>query len=145
MTNRIREIRQSRNMSLQQVADRVGTTRAQVMRLETGERRLTDTWMYRLGRALDCHPAEFLVNSVPGCSPKDPLAEELVIRAVEEILTYVKEERLDLDPAEVAAGVIELYRQYDEIARRPPAVTLGGNVVKFPAERRSRRAVKDIL
>lgn len=145
MANRIREIRQSRKLSLQQVADQVGTTRTQIMRLETGVRRLTDTWMYRLGRVLDCHPAEFLENSAPGYPPKDPLAEELVIRAVEEILTYVKEERLDLDPEEVAGSVIELYRQYEEIARRPPAVNLGGNVVKFPAERRRRRAVKEGL
>lgn len=140
MANRIREIRQSRNMSLQRVADQVGTTRTQIMRLETGERRLTDTWMYRLGRALDCHPAEFLVNSAPEYPLKDPLAEDLVIRAVEEILTYVKEERLDLDPEEVAGGVIELYRQYEKIARRPPSVNLGGNVVKFPAQQRTRRA-----
>ena len=66
------------------------------------------------------------------------VSEELVRQAVEDVLIYVKEEKLALDPAEAADGVLDLYRQYEErerIRRRRPAINLGGNVVEFSKER----------
>jgi len=60
MENRIKEIRTQKGMTLQQVADKAGTTKAQVMKLEKGDRRLTDVWMVRLSIAMSCDPKELL-------------------------------------------------------------------------------------
>lgn len=58
--NRIREFRHQKGWSLQQLADSCGTSRAQIDKLERGERRLTVDWMLRLAEPLDCQPAELL-------------------------------------------------------------------------------------
>lgn len=59
-SNRIREWRHLREWSLQQLADACGTTRAQIDKLEKGERRLTVDWMIRLAEPLGCRPADLL-------------------------------------------------------------------------------------
>lgn len=69
--NRIREWRQKRGWSLQQLAEESGTTRAQIDKLERGERRLTVDWMVRLAKPLACVPADLLPSLVPG----NPVAE----------------------------------------------------------------------
>lgn len=63
MPNRIREWRQRRAVSVQQLATRAGTTRQQIYKLERGERRLTEGWMRRLAAALGCHPADLLAEA----------------------------------------------------------------------------------
>ncbi|MFD2205807.1 XRE family transcriptional regulator [Kiloniella antarctica] len=63
MENRIREIRSKKGMTLQQVAEKAGTTKAQVMKLEKGDRRLTDVWMVRLSLAMTCDPKELMNTS----------------------------------------------------------------------------------
>ncbi len=70
--NRIREWRQKRGFSLQQLAEGCGTTRAQVDKLERGERRLTVDWMIRLAKPLDCLPADLL----PGQQNSPAIAEQ---------------------------------------------------------------------
>jgi len=60
MKNRIRELRRSRGLTLEEVARRANTTNQQVHRLETGQRRLTTEWMDRIGTALGVRPADLL-------------------------------------------------------------------------------------
>lgn len=60
--NRIREIRIDRGLSQQALADAVGTSKTQISKLEKSQRRLTDEWMRRLARALECHPAELMMD-----------------------------------------------------------------------------------
>ena len=52
MKNRIAPIRQLKGMSLTEVAAAASTTKAQIQKLEKGERRLTLDWMERIARAL---------------------------------------------------------------------------------------------
>jgi transcriptional regulator with XRE-family HTH domain len=61
MPNRLRELRTAHQLTLEQVAERAGTSVQQISRLELGERRLTDEWMRRLATALGVHPFELLV------------------------------------------------------------------------------------
>lgn len=68
--NRIREWRQKRGWSLQQLAEASDTTRAQIDKLERGERRLTVDWMIRLAKPLECLPADLLPALVPGAVPE---------------------------------------------------------------------------
>lgn len=67
MRNRLREIRQDRELSLEQLAVRVvpPTTKTQILRLENGERKLTREWAERLARALECHWAEIMSDDIP--------------------------------------------------------------------------------
>ncbi|HSV28777.1 MAG TPA: helix-turn-helix transcriptional regulator [Candidatus Omnitrophota bacterium] len=71
MQNRIREIRQDRGLSQEQLADKVGTTKAQISKLEKSQRRLTDQWMRRLAVALECHPGELFADTPVGITPEE--------------------------------------------------------------------------
>jgi phage repressor protein C with HTH and peptisase S24 domain len=58
--NRIRELRQARGWSLQQLADASGTSKSQIDKLEKGDRRLTVDWMVRLAKPLKCDPRDLM-------------------------------------------------------------------------------------
>ena len=62
MANRIKELREVRGLTLQQVADAAGTSLQQIQRLENGLRRLTDEWMRRIAPVLGVHPAALLLE-----------------------------------------------------------------------------------
>lgn len=52
-------------MSLEKLAELVGTTNQQISYLETGKRRLTVDWLHRLGIALGCHPWALVSEELP--------------------------------------------------------------------------------
>ncbi len=56
MLNHLRALRESRGLTLEQLAAAVGTTNQQISHLELGKRQLTVAWLKRLAAALDCHP-----------------------------------------------------------------------------------------
>ncbi len=60
MKNRIHELRKAAGLSMQALADRAGTSRQQIHKLEHGDRRLTDIWLRRLAGALNCRPVDIL-------------------------------------------------------------------------------------
>ncbi|MDB5363480.1 MAG: transcriptional regulator [Rhodospirillales bacterium] len=60
MSNRLREFRDLAGLSMQALANRVGTTAPQINKLEKGERRLTLDWMTRLAEALGIEPKDLL-------------------------------------------------------------------------------------
>ena len=62
--NRIKNRRQARGWTLQQLADASGTSKSQIDKLEKGERRLTVDWMVRLAKPLGCDPRELLPDQV---------------------------------------------------------------------------------
>jgi transcriptional regulator with XRE-family HTH domain len=64
MENRIRELRKTQGLTLQELAGRVGTSNQQISQLETGRRRLNVDWLERLSKALGCHPLELLDDGV---------------------------------------------------------------------------------
>lgn len=70
--NNIRPWRLKKDWSLQQLAEACGTSRAQIDKLERGERRLTVDWMLRLAKALSCQPAELLPDSLGPEGPESP-------------------------------------------------------------------------
>lgn len=61
--NRIREIREAAGLSVDDLGERCMTSGTQIRRLETGARRLTEDWMTKIGRALDCAPADLMTPS----------------------------------------------------------------------------------
>lgn len=58
--NRIKEIRELNNLSMEKLADLLHTSRGQVYQLEKGIRKLSQPWMERLAVALRCSPADFI-------------------------------------------------------------------------------------
>jgi phage repressor protein C with HTH and peptisase S24 domain len=64
MHNRIQELRKSAGLSLEGLANRIGTTKATVQKLETGAMQLTTNWMTRIAQGLHCQPQALLVDAV---------------------------------------------------------------------------------
>lgn len=58
--HRIREIRESKGLSMAQVAEKIGTTQASVSRIETGQRELTEGWMRSIAKALEVDPIDLI-------------------------------------------------------------------------------------
>lgn len=64
MPNRIRELRDLQDLTLDHVAGIAGTTPQQISKLEKGERRLTTDWMERIAPAFGVDPAELLAKGL---------------------------------------------------------------------------------
>lgn len=60
MKNAIRKLRDDRNLTQEELADLVGTSFQQISRLENGNRKLSQEWMHRIGRALGVPPATLM-------------------------------------------------------------------------------------
>ena len=58
--SRIREIRKEKGLTLQDVAERAGTTAQTIGRLETGMRTLSIKWVNRISKALETDASELL-------------------------------------------------------------------------------------
>jgi transcriptional regulator with XRE-family HTH domain len=58
--NRIRELREAKALTQEQVATAAGTDKTMIGRLEKGERRLTQQWMERIAPALGVSPAALI-------------------------------------------------------------------------------------
>jgi transcriptional regulator with XRE-family HTH domain len=71
MSNRIRQQRERRGWSQEQLAAAAGTSPQTVSRLETGARQITERWLNRLSVALGCAPADLLPETarVPRTDP----------------------------------------------------------------------------
>ncbi|MDP2207039.1 MAG: helix-turn-helix transcriptional regulator [Alphaproteobacteria bacterium] len=75
MANFIKEIRTSQSLTLDQLAERVGTTPQQINLLEAGKRKLTWEWMQRLADGLECHPLDLVEGPAV---PKDEGEKDLL-------------------------------------------------------------------
>ena len=85
--NYIRELRDARGWSQEELAGRTGTTNQQIGRLELGQRRLTAEWMYRLADALECHPTDLLDGGPARLKPRT--------RAIADIFEGLNEDQQD--------------------------------------------------
>lgn len=66
MANQLRALREKANLSQDALAARMGTTRSQYVKLERGERRLTEKWIARAAEALGVPPGRIIdVGTVP--------------------------------------------------------------------------------
>lgn len=92
MPNRIKELREARGLTLDQVAEIANTTNQQVSMLENGRRRLTDNWMRRLAPAFGVGPSALMDPAEPAMSlvlpappkpgePQRPISRDLLVGA----------------------------------------------------------------
>lgn len=92
--NRIRELREARGLSQQQLADRVipKTAQPQIDRLEKGERRLTQAWMERIAAALGVNVTDILRNPTEKVSTPD-IDKQAIVPDAGKPLTFEGEYR----------------------------------------------------
>jgi transcriptional regulator with XRE-family HTH domain len=83
MQTRIAFLRKEKGLSLEDVARAAGTTKAQIQKLERGDRRLSLEWMGRLARAMNTKISELLP---PEELAQPPESEET---AILEILSHL--------------------------------------------------------
>ena len=76
MKNRTRRLRAKKELSLADVAAAVGTSRSQIQKLESGQRRLTIEWMQRIAVALGVELADLLPR---GRRSTGPAERELLV------------------------------------------------------------------
>lgn len=82
MQNRIGVLRRERGLSLADLAKAAGTTKAQIQKLERGDRRLSLEWMERLAGALKVKPSDLLPAGSVSCQhgPEEREILEIVSR-----------------------------------------------------------------
>lgn len=79
MKNRIAILRKERGLTLTALAKAAGTTKAQIQKLERGERRLSLEWMERLARAMNVKISDLLPGNEITCQHTAAEAEILDI------------------------------------------------------------------
>jgi transcriptional regulator with XRE-family HTH domain len=62
LTNRLRELRKGRGLSLEALEERAGVSVSTISRLETGGMKMTAEYLSTLSAALECHPAELIAD-----------------------------------------------------------------------------------
>lgn len=62
LKNRIKELRERRGLTLEQLEERSGIDHSTLSRLENGRMKITDQYLGLLAEALDYHPAEFIAD-----------------------------------------------------------------------------------
>jgi transcriptional regulator with XRE-family HTH domain len=77
--NRVREIRNAKGMTLNELAEKTGMTYSAVQKIDSGRVDLDTNWMQKLSIVFDCEPWELLPKEMqPDISPD----EMEIIRAV---------------------------------------------------------------
>lgn len=102
--NRLREIRDSKGLTLREVAERAKTSEQQLGRLEKGQRRLSDYWIARLAPALEVAPDEIWSDS-RDTIPSVPIVGYVGAGAQ----VYNFDDQTNLDYVEVMPGAEETY------------------------------------
>ena len=69
MQTRIRQMRKTRGLTLQQLAELTDTTAQTIQRLETGNMTVSIDWLEKLGKALDVQPVDLLAGGAQGDIP----------------------------------------------------------------------------
>ncbi len=112
MANNVRIRRKQLGLTLEEVANEIGTTKATIMKLEKGVMQLTEVWLRKLSKPLQC-------------LPEDLIAENAMLRNVPLIGEVQEKGRLILYKPLPTAGAGEIsadaeyWRDMDYVDRPP--------------------------
>jgi transcriptional regulator with XRE-family HTH domain len=112
MQNRISILRRQKGVSLTALAKAAGTTKAQIQKLERGDRRLSLDWMDRIAQAMNVKISDLLPADVIACQhgPED--------REILEIISQLPpEDRVTL--VRIATGLLETMRPRSRFGAAP--------------------------
>lgn len=76
--NFIRELRKREGLTLQEVAEKLGTSNQQVSNHETGKRKLNWEWIQGYARVLNCHPLEIMEGPNEAIMPKNDIQKKIL-------------------------------------------------------------------
>lgn len=76
--NFIKEVREDRNLTQEQLAEKMDTTAATVQRHEKGKRKLSHSWIIRYAAALECHQSEILEGADALLLPKNKIQKKIL-------------------------------------------------------------------
>jgi transcriptional regulator with XRE-family HTH domain len=125
MQNRIGILRLEKGLSLTELAKAAGTTKAQIQKLERGDRRLSLGWMDRLARALDVKMSDLLPQGAVACQ-HGPEEQEIL----DLVSQLPAEDRVVL--VRIANELVETLRRWE--GRREKQREEGGPVVATDLE-----------
>ena len=113
MQNRISILRREKGVSLTALAKAAGTTKAQIQKLERGDRRLSLDWMERIAQAMNVKISDLLPADVIACQhgPEDREILEIVSR-------LPPEDRVIL--VRIATGLLDTMRSRSGFDDAPP-------------------------
>lgn len=127
--SRIAEWRKRMGWSMEELAQKVGTTASTINKLEKGSIRITDVWMTRLAQAFGCRPVEVLF---PAPETTTRVDAELLRRAYGVIYEIIGNEpghvRLAVLP-DILAMMYEILAEAREQGRELDNETLRSYVV----------------
>ncbi len=69
MANHVKVRRKALDLTLEEIAKAIGTTKATVMKLERGHMQLTESWLQRLSKPLKCDPTDLIADEWPADVP----------------------------------------------------------------------------
>ena len=134
MQNRIGILRHEKGLSLTDLAKAAGTTKAQIQKLERGERRLSLGWMDRLARAMDVKISDLLPQGAVACQhgPEEKEILEIVAQLpVEDRVVLVR----------MANELLGTLRRWEGQHDKPAAPLLPESSTR-PLKRRRGRAAR---
>lgn len=119
--NRIFDIRRAKGITQEKMAELVGCGTSQIVKLEHGERRLTDAWKDRIAAVLDVDP-DYLTfegplptglheHAQPGMAAKSPDDVQLIAEMTMALMDLYREKGQDVDRAVCIQQVQDLFAQ----------------------------------
>jgi transcriptional regulator with XRE-family HTH domain len=112
--NRLYELRTAARLTQTQLATRVGTTAAQISKLEKGQVSLTVAWMNRLAGPLGCRPVDLMFDAPP---PARHINKELLRYAIGVAAAVLEGEPLRERPIILVETIAAAYDVMTEILR----------------------------
>lgn len=106
---KIKQIRLEKKLSREKLAPKMNTTGHTIYRLERGEMQITEEWLSRFAKALDCEIFDLIdINTKNKSSLLDPKRLTLTQEAVEGI---IKERNLKLTREQIANLLARVYNE----------------------------------
>lgn len=137
MMNRIRELREERHMTLEQLSERMSCSLPQLQKMETGERRLNDKWIRILTNIFGCTPGE-LYNE-PSHIGFYKVNDELMKEASIAIASSAATNKTKLSIPEAVAFTVELYNHAMEYRAKGKAAEINESMAALILRQRSRQ------
>ena len=105
--NNIEKLRLAKGWTMQQLADKMDTQRAQINKLEKGHIQLKEFWLIKLSKALECDISDILLPRESVNMPDQNTPASQICLKIEELL---HELRLHLSSSSDETTMLELFR-----------------------------------
>lgn len=113
MKNFIAQIRKEKKITQEELAERAGTSKVQISRLETGTRRLNSTWLERIAASLDVQPYELLPHDE--VKVQKEINKETLRLILKEIDSYLDQNDLEISIDDKVKWITIVYERLQNI------------------------------